>query len=42
VSFLSNLFFKIYGRDLLNYFLSFTNTEERSQLYTMIKNKKLY
>lgn len=42
ISFLSNLFFKIYGRDLLNYFLSFTNTEERAQLYTMIKNKKLY
>ena len=42
ISFLSNLFFKIYGRDLLNYFLSFTNTEERAQLYAIIKNKKLY
>lgn len=42
ISFLSSLFFKIYGRDLLNYFLSFTNTEERAQLYKIIQNKKLY
>jgi hypothetical protein len=42
ISFLSNLFYKIYKRDLLNFILNFTNTEERAQLYTIIKNKKLY
>jgi len=42
ISFLSNLFYKIYKVDLLNYILGFTNTAERAQLYTTIKNKKLY
>lgn len=42
ISFLSNLFYKIYKVDLLNFILGFTNTEERAQLYTIIKNKKLY
>jgi len=42
ISFLSNLFYKIYKVDLLNYILNFTNTQERAQLYTTIKNKKLY
>lgn len=42
IYFLSNLFYKIYKVDLLNFILGFTNTEERAQLYTIIKNKKLY
>jgi hypothetical protein len=42
IAFLSNLFYKIYKRDLLNFFLSYTNTEERAQLYKIISSKKLY
>lgn len=42
ISFLSNYFYKTYKKDLLNYILSYTNTEERAKIYNTILNKKLY
>ena len=42
ISFLSNVFLKMYNLDLLSYLKNFLNSEEQTKIYKIIKNKPLY
>jgi len=41
ISFLSNVYFNLYGEDLFTYMTTYTNTEEQTKIYKIIKNKPL-